>query len=313
MTGRSETTGYAKYIAPGLRKIYFDTLKGIPKEARQLFNYLPPKPSDRSGLNYFEDLQLSSLGTFAAKPQGDAIQYDTPFEGNLVRYTPFAFGLGFRITEEMQEDDLYGPMKKMTEQISMSAAHALEVQAHRPLNGGFATTSGSGFNAAGFDSLALFSTAHLLLRGGTRANRAATDLDLDVTALEQAIDIFETWVNHSNMPTPKRPSVLVIPPQLKWIAKEITESELKPYTANNEVNPLGGEGLRYFVDHFLTDSDSWFLLSPKAEMDINIWIRREPKFQMGDDFDTGDAKAKGTFRIATGHGEPDGIFGSQGA
>lgn len=307
------TTGFANLVAPGLRKVYFDTLDGIAKEFRQIFNIIPPDPGGQAGRNYFDDLQVASLGTFGEKPEGQPIQYDIPVEGNTVRYTPYTFGLGFRITEEMQEDDLYGVMVKMTRQLSMAAMHQMEVQAHRLLNNAFATAGGTGHTAAGFDALALCSTAHLLLRGGTRANRAATDLDLSVTAIEQAIDLFETWVNHSNMPTPMKPNLLIIPPQLKWVAKEITESELKPYTGNNEINPLGGEGLRYMVCHYLTDADSWFLLSPKAQHDLNVWMRREPRFAVGDDFDTGDAKAKGTFRMASGHGEPDGVFGSQGA
>lgn len=310
---RAFTTQFSQLVAPGLRKVYFDSLDGIPKEFRQLFNIIPPNPGGQAGRNYFDDLQVASLGTFAEKPEGEPVQYDTPVQGNTVRYSPYSFGLGFRITEEMQEDDLYGVMVRMTRQLSMAAMHAMEVQGHRPLNNGFSTTGGTGHLAAGFDSLALFSTAHVLLRGGTRANRATTDLDLSVTAIEQAYDLMETWVNHSGMPMPSKASLLVVPPQLKWIAKEITESELKPYTANNEINPLGGEGLKYMVDHYLTDSDAWFLLGPKAQHDVNVWIRREPKFTVGDDFDTGDAKCRGTFRMASGHGEPDACFGSQGA
>lgn len=312
---RVETAAYAKYYAPGLRKIYFDTLKGIPKEIRQLVTMLPPKPSSRSGLHYFDDLQLSSLGTFVAKPEGEATQYDFPVQGNQVRYQPFTYSLGFRITDEAKEDDIYGPMSKMTKQLAMGAAHQIEVQGHRPFNNAFGTTGGGlGHFAAGFDGLALLSTAHLLLKaGGTRANRMTTDEDLSVTAIEHLTDLMETWVNHSGMPTPMKPTLLVVGPQLKWIAKEITESELKPYTNDNEVNPLGGEGFRYFVDHYLADPDSWYILSPKAQVDINVWMRREPRFEMGDDFDTGDTKAKGTLRIASGHGEPDGITGSQGA
>jgi hypothetical protein len=311
---RAQTGNFAHLVAPGLRKVYFDTLKGIPKEFRQVFNILPPRPSQRSGLHYFDDLQVASLGTFGLKPEGQPIQYDVPIEGSTVRYQPYTFGMGFRITMEMQDDDLYDVMSKMSSQLAMAAEHQMEVQAFRLLNNGFATTGGStGHTAAGFDTLALFSASHTLIRGGTRANRAATDLDLSVTAIEQAEDIFETWVSHSNFPMPKHGNLLIVPPSLKWIAKEITESELKPYTGNNEINPLGGEGLRYMVCHYLTDPDAWYLAAPKAETDTNVWMRMEPKFQMGDDFDTGDAKAKGVFRIASGHGEPDGWFGSQGA
>lgn len=311
---RAQTSLYGQYIAPGLRKVYFDTLMGIPKEFRQLFNIVPPKPSDRTGLHYFDDLQLSSLGSFVPKAEGEAIQYDIPIQGNTVRYQPFTFGLGFRITDEMRDDDIYGPMTRMSEQLALAAAHQMEVQSHRIFNNAFSTAgAGNGLTAAGFDTLALASTTHTLLRGGTRANKLTVDEDLSVTALEHALDVFETWVNHSGMPTPKRAAVLVVPPTLKWVAKELTESELKPYTNNNEVNPLGGEGLQYFVDHYLTDPDGWILLAPKAQHDLNVWLRREPKFAVGDDFDTGDTKAKGTFRMASGHGEPDGTFFSAGA
>lgn len=310
---RAETSGFANLVAPGLRKVYFDTLMDIPKEFRQFMNVLPPKPSSRSGLHYFDDLRVASLGAFADKPEGAAIQYDVPLEDQVIRYEPFTFGLGFRITEEMQEDDLYGVMVKMTRQLAMAAAHAMEVQAHRILNTGFSTTGGSGLTAAGFDALALFSATHVLLRGGTRANKMVTDEDLSVTAVEHAMDLAETWVNHSGMPTPWKPSLIIVPPQLKWVAKEIIDSELKPYTGDNEINPLGGEGLRYMVSHYLTDSDSWYMCGSKSQMDTNVWVRREPKFMVGDDFDSGDSKAKGTFRMAAGHGEPDGWFGSAGA
>lgn len=309
------TTGYSNLITPGLRKTWFSTLESIPKEGRQLFNIIGSSPGPNAPLNFFEDLQVKSLNTFGAKPQGEPVQYDVPEEGNKVRLTPYTFGKGFRITEELAEDELYGVMKRMTRQLAMAAAHQLEVQMFRILNGGFATTGGTGNTAAGFDSLALFSTSHTLIGSATtRATRAGTDLDLSHTAVEQALDVFEGWVNHSNMPEPKRAQTLVVDAKTnKWIAKEITQSELKPYTGNNEVNALGGEGLEVFLAHYLTDADSWFLLSPKAEHTLTAWMRRAPRFAMGDDFDTGDMKAKGTFRVATGYFEPDGTFGSQGA
>jgi hypothetical protein len=295
--------------------VWFSTLSNIPKEFRQFMNVVGPNPGPGTPKHYFEDLNYASLGTFGQKPEGQPIQYDIHVEGTKVRLTPYTFGLGFRITEEMDEDELYGIADKMTRQLAMSAAHQMEVQGHRPINNGFATTGGGfGYTAAGFDSLALFSTSHTVLRGTTlRPNRLTTDMDLSVTALEQAQDLFETWINHSEMPDPKRGSLLIIPPQLKWIAKELTESELKPFTGNNEVNPLMGEGFQYMVDHYLSDSDSWYLFAPKSQHSLTAWIRREPRFQTGDDFDSGDTKAKGTFRMATGFFEPDGTFGSQGA
>lgn len=327
----ASTPNFSSSVAPGLRKVWADTIDS-PLEMRDLFNIINGIPGSQAGGpaggNYFDDLQVSSLGTFDQKPEGNNITYDIPVEGNTVRYRPFTFGLGFRITEEMQEDDLYGVMAKMTRQLGQAAKHRIEVEAFRLLNNGFSTTGGTGHTAAGFDSLALFSTAHTLLNGGsiaiydpitgsatsTRRNRADTDLDLSQTAIEQFVDIMEGWVNHSGMPMPcKGRKTLVIPFQLKWLAKELLLSELKPGSANNDVNSLQGEDITYKVVHYLTDIDSWFGLGPKGDHDLNVWVRRPPRFQMGDDFDSGDAKAKGTFRIASGHGEPDYTFGSQGA
>lgn len=310
---RWQTSLGAQYYAPGLRKVYFDTLLGIPKEFRQLFNILPPVPSDRSGLHYFDDLQLSSLGGFLPKPEGTSVQYDVPVQGNSVRYQPVTRARGFRITDEAKDDDIYGPISRMAEQLALGAAFQMEVDGHRLINLAFSAVNADGHLAAGFDGQPYASTAHVLLRGGTRANKLTVDEDLSVTALEHALDVFETWVNHSGMPSPKRAHLLVVPPSLKWKAKELTESELKPYTNDNEVNPLGGEGLMYFVDHYLADPDGWSLWSPKMEHDANVWLRREPAFAVGDDFDTGDTKAKGVYRLASGHGEPDGTFFSSGA
>ena len=307
------TSNFVQEVTPGLRKVYLSTLENIAKEFRQIFNIIPEEPGHGAGLNFFEDLRVASLGTFQQKPQGQSILYDLPQEETKVRYTPYTFGLGYRITEEMQEDELYGLVERLTTELGMAAMHQMEVQAFRILNGAFGTTGGgTGFTVAGFNSEALISTSHALVRGGTSANRAATDLDLGITSLEAAIDKFETNVNESNMPVPLKPALLLVPPALKWVARELTESELKPYTGNNEVNPLGGEGLQYMLYHYGSSTSNWFLLSPKMQHDMNVWIRRQPRFQVGDDFDTGDAKAKGTFRMAQGHGDWRGIFGSQG-
>lgn len=314
---RAITTAFTNSIAPGLRKVFFSSIKGIPQEARQILNFLPEKPGGQAGRNYFDDLRVASLGTFGTKPEGTAISYDVPVEDVTVRYSTYTFGLGVRLTMEMKEDDLYGTMSKLSGELAASAMHQIEVQSHRPLNNAFSASgsAGQGFTQAGFNSEALIATSHTLVRGGTYANRASTDLDLSVTALTAAIDSLEGTPNESGMPMPIRPSLLLVPYQLKWIAKEILDSELKPYTGDNEVNPLGGEGIKYMCSHYIpVGNGTWFLMAPKAKHDINVWIRKQPTFDVsGEDFDTGDSKMKGVFRIAVGHGDWRGIYGSQGA
>src|SRR5690554_5746474 len=121
---RALTSAFPQQIAPGLRKVYFSTLSKIPQEFRQWANIIPPEGPRKSGagLNYFDDLLVASLGPFGAKPEGQSIQYDIPVEGSTVRYRPYSFGLGFRITEEMKEDGLYGVMEKMTRELASAAA-----------------------------------------------------------------------------------------------------------------------------------------------------------------------------------------------
>lgn len=307
------TTQFANLIRPGLRKVTVETTRQVPKEFRQIFNVINgPNPGGEAGRNYFDDLQVAPLGTYIGKPEDEPIQYDRIQEAGTVRYQPYSYALGARITHEMWEDELYGVMTKIYTLMARSGMHQMEVQAFRILNGGFATTGGTGFTAAGFDALALFSTAHVLKRGGTQANRATVDSDLGITALENAADLMGLIVDEAGMPDPRRMANIVHPVQLEWVAREITESELKPYTGNNEINVFGDGSLRHMQVHYLTDPDSWFAFASKADLDINVWIREAPMFDAGDDFDTKGVKLSGYFRQASGHGDYRGAFGSLG-
>lgn len=309
---RHETPAFANLVRPGLRKVTLQSMKDVPKEFRQFANVINEENPNGAGKAYFDDLVVAPLGTYVSKPEGGAIQYDRIQEVGTVRYRPWMFALGARITHEMWEDELYGVMAKIYRILGRSAIHAMEVQGHRPLNGGFtASATATGNNGTGYDALALFSTAHPLKRGGTAANRASTDLDLSQTAVEAASDLLELSVDEAGMPQPRKLSTVVVPVQSRWIAKELFDSELKPYTANNEVNTL--EGTSYLVSHYLTDSDSWFASGPKDEHEVNVWIREQPMYDSGDDFDTKDVKLSGMFRMASGFSDWRGWFGSTGA
>ena len=299
--------------APGLRKVYLSSVDDVPREGRQILNMvMGPNPGGQAGRHYFDDVMVASLGAFIDKPEGEPIQYDRISEVGTVRYTPFAFGLGVRATKEAIDDELYGVMAKLARELGGAGAYTQEVQFFRPLNGGFGTTGGTGFTAAGYDSTALFSTAHPLKRGGTSANRATTDMDLSVTALEIAQNLMQTTLDESGFPDPRSGEVLIVSPANYYTAKEITQSELKPYTANNEINPVKGE-MQFIQVHYLSDTDSWFLFAQKDKHDVNAWIREEIDIAFDSDFDTGDLKMKGYFRMAVGHTDWRGTFGSLGA
>lgn len=318
---RAITGAFPNVVKVGLAHVYFSSLKDVEKEYTKWINvHRGETLADGTGRAFAEVLQVASLGTFAAKPEGDPVTYDIPIEGNLVRATPYTFALATRMTKEMKADGLYGLFDKMTAELAFAANNALEVQAVRPLNSGFGTTGGIGFTAAGFDSLAMFSTAHTLMRGGTAANRLTTDVDLSQTGLELMSDLLHGTVNESGMPTPRTPAYLIVDYRNEWIARELLESTKKPWTNTNDVNTVQSMNLTPIFSHYLSDPDSWFLLAKKSGEfgsmgghDIHMWMRQEPQYEIGDDFDTGDSKMKGDFRVATFHADWRGGVGSAGA
>lgn len=300
------TTGqFSQLLAPGLRKIFFQHLKERPPQYSQIFNV------NSSSRAYEEDLEISGLGTMPQKPEGNSIQYQDPVQGGKKRYTHISFGLGFRVTVEMYEDDLYGPMKRMTRELSKAGRNVREVRSFNVLNNGFTTEFG--FPKFGVNE-ALISTAHTLIGGGTLANRSAVDADLGVASLEAAILLFDNLTDEDGIPIVIKPKWVIVPPALKQVAREILGSEFRPYTANNEINAVvQNDTLSDMVVNYLADSDSWFVLADKSDHDLNFFERAAMRFQNGDDFDTGDAKFKAFQRFSVGAGEWRGIFGSLGA
>lgn len=302
MTARS--SGFSNLLAPGLHDIFFNRYNQWPDEYSQVFNVLS---SNRA---YEEDAEVTGLGQLVTKGEGVSITYDDPFQStNKKRYTHTAFGLGFRVTEELYNDDLYGIIKKMPASLARSAKQTTEVQAWNVFN--------NAFNAAyaGLDGVALCSTAHPNVRlvGGPYSNRLSTDADLSVTSLQAAIELMEGTTDDRDMNIMLKPNMLIVTPSNKWMARELLNSTSKPHTADNEINALKEEELKYFVGHYLTDSDAWFLVSDKADHALNFFWRKRPTFDNSDDFDSGDAKFKATMRFSVGFSGWRGVIGTPGA
>lgn len=295
----------SQLLAPGLRKVFFQHLKEREPQYSRIFNM---RTSARA---YEEDLEYVGLGSMPIKDEGDATQYTDPIQGGKKRYTHISYGLGFRVTVEMWEDDLYGVMTRMTKELAKAGRNVREVVSFNVFNNGFDATKEFGFAKLGSNE-ALFSTAHTLIGGGTLANRSATDADLGIASLEAAILLFDNLVDEVGMPIVMKPKKIIVGPLLKQIGVELLGSDFKPYTAGNEVNAIiKNDSLSLEVVNYLTDSDSWFMTSD--EHDLNFFERDAMRFQNGDDFDTGDAKFKAFQRFSVGHGEWRGTFGSQGA
>jgi phage major head subunit gpT-like protein len=301
MTTRS--TAFSHLLAPGLNDILFNKYNQYPDEYTQIFNV------ENTTRAYEEDAEVAGLGKFVTKAEGQVITYDEPFQSaNKKRYTPAVWALGFRVSYELYKNDLYGIIKKMPASLARSAKQTVEAEAWSVLN--------NAFNAAktGLDGVSLCNTAHpsVNLQGGPYSNRLSTDADLSITSLQSAIQLMEGTTDDRDLNLMIKPKLLVCHYSNKWAARELLNSEKKPYTADNEINALSDEELKYMVGHYLTDEDAWFLMSGKEDHNLKLFWREKLRMDNDDDFDTGDAKFKGMMWFDYGFSGWRGIAGSPG-
>lgn len=289
-------------IADGFRTILFGKYNDYPKEYPKIYDILKSKKKEE------KDSAVSGFGVMPEKAEGTGIVYDDPIQGYDVTYTHTTYGMGFRVTEEMWEDDQYNKIKKLPKGLARSAHHTVEQTCANIFNNGFVTT----YNSGG-DAKALFADDHPLTGGGTYGNEPAVAADLSVSSLRAAIQSMEETEDDRGLILAIKPKLLVVPTELQWEADEILNSKLKPYTADNEKNAFGKLGLSYFVWHYLTDSDAWFLLSAKDDHELNFFWRRKLDTEHDSDFDTGDLKFKATMRFSVKWTDWRGTYGSPGA
>lgn len=293
-------------LEPKLSNIWFDA---YPQRAVEYTAFLNMRSTTKAQVT---DFKMTDLGALRLKGEGDSIVYDDPIAGPQKVYTWVRFALGYQITDEMTQNDLYGQTAKIERGLIKSAVDLQEVKGASLLNGAFGTTDSDGYSSTGFDGLQLCSTAHTRLDGGaTQRNRPSTDADLGVTALQNALTDFENYLDDRGRPSLITPKKLIISSGDRWTAKEILGSEYKPGTANNEINALKDEGLSFMVSHYKTDTDSWFLFGDLHDANF-IWNTR-PRTGMDEDFDREIIKRKVVEGFVVGFGEWRGIWGTAGA
>jgi hypothetical protein len=257
------------------------------------------------------DAKLSDFGPLALKGEGSDITYMDPSGSQTKTYSPVRFAGGYKITQEMIDHELYGQVDEWEGRLMKSAIDGQEVTAALVFNNAFGTTNADGFSATGFDGLQLCSTAHTRLDGGTaQSNRPATDADLGVSTLQAAIIAYHNWLDDQGRPAMYRPMKLLVSPEDMFTARELLGSEYKPGTANNDINALKEEGLTFMVSHYKTDTDAWFLLGDRTDLNF-IWDVK-PRQGMKEDFDAEVIKRKVVQGFAVGHGEWRGVYGSSG-
>jgi len=298
------SSSFAKLLWPGLNSIYGKEYADYPVEWEKLFE---KNTSDRA---YEEDLGLSSFGLASVKSEGAPITYDAERQGFTSRYNHVVYALGFIITREIYEDDQYGKVgAQKAKALARSMRQTKEINAANVYNRAF---SGSGY--LGGDGKTMLASDHPNVAGGTFSNIIGTAADLSEAALEQAVIDIAGFRDDRGLLIAAKPEKLVIPYQLQFEAKRILGSDGRVGTDLNDPNVLKDMGIfsNVITNHYLTDSDAWFILTSVKD-GLKYFERRGDQFEMDNDFDTENAKFKATARYSFGWSDPRAIYGSAGA
>ena len=294
----------AKELEPGLNALFGMEYDRYENEHAEIFD---TESSDRA---FEEEVLIVGFGNAEVKTEGQGVDYDTASEGFTARYTHETVALAFALTEEAVEDNLYDRLgARYTKALARSMAHTKQVKAANVLNNAFSSSYTGG------DGLSLINTAHTLAGGGTWANRASTMADLNETSLENALIGISTFVDDRNMILALQGTKLIVPPQLQFIADRLLESPGRVGTADNDINAVKNMGLLpqgYSVNHFLTDTDAWFVLTDCPD-GFKHFERSPISTSMEGDFDTGNVRYKARERYSFGWSNPRCVYGSQGA
>ena len=294
----------AKELEPGLNALFGMEYDRYENEHAEIFD---TESSDRA---FEEEVLIVGFGNASVKEEGQGVQFDSASEGFTARYTHETVALAFALTEEAVEDNLYDRLgARYTKALARSMAHTKQVKAANVLNNAFSASFTGG------DGVSLINTAHPLSNGGTIANRATTMADLNETSLENALINISTFVDDRNMILALRGTKLIVPPQLQFVADRLLDTPGRVGTADNDINAIKNMGLLpegYSVNHFLTDTDAFFLMTDCPD-GFKHFERTPITTSMEGDFDTGNVRYKARERYSFGFSNPRCVFGSQGA
>jgi hypothetical protein len=293
-----------KELLPGLNALFGLEYKRYGEEHKEIYE---TESSERS---FEEETKLSGFSAAPVKNEGQAIAYDNGQEAWTTRYQHQTIALGFSITEEAIEDNLYDSLSaRYTKALARAMAYTKQVKAAAVLNNGFSSSY------AGGDGVALFSASHPLISGGTNSNTPSVAADLNETSLEAAVIQIAGWTDERGLLIAAKPRKLIVPPALMFVATRLLETELRVSTADNDINALKSNGSipeGFGVNHFLTDSNAWFLTTDVPN-GMKHFERTPLTTSMDGDFDTGNVRYKARERYSFGWSDPLGMFGSPGA
>jgi len=293
-----------KELEPGLNALFGLEYKRYENEAAQIFD---SESSDRA---FEEEVMLSGFGTADVKPEGSGVQYDDAQETYTARYTMETVALAFALTEEAIEDNLYDRISsRYTKALARSMATSKQVKGANVL---INATASSGYT--GGDGVVLVSNAHPTLNGN-QSNRPTTYSDLSETSLEQALIDIAGYQDERGLKIAAQGMKMIIPKELEFTATRILKSQGRVGTADNDINALKSMGMvpqGYTVNHYLTDTDAWFVKTDVPN-GLKHFVRAPLKTAMEGDFDTGNVRYKARERYSFGWSDWRGIYGNTGA
>ena len=293
-----------KELLPGLNALYGLEYARYAEEHKEIYE---TETSERS---FEEETKLSGFSAAPVKNEGSALQYDNAQEAWTARYNHETVALGFTLTEEAIEDNLYDSLSaRYTKALARAMAYTKQVKAANVLN--------NGFNAAiaGGDGVSLFNAAHPLINGGSNSNVPSTAADLNETSLENAVIQIAAWTDERGLLIAAKPKKLIVPPALQFVATRLLETELRVGTTDNDVNALKNNGSipeGFAINHFLTDANAWFLTTDVPN-GLKHFVRSPLANSMDGDFDTGNVRYKSRERYSFGWSDPLAIYGSSGS
>jgi hypothetical protein len=292
-----------KELLPGLNALFGLEYARYGEEHKEIYE---TESSDRS---FEEETKLAGFAAAPLKSEGAAIAYDNAQEAFTARYNHVTIALGFSLTEEAVEDNLYDSLSaRYTKALARSMANTKQVRAANVLN--------NGFNGAflGGDGVSLFA-AHPTVAGGTNNNQPAVGVDLSEAALEAAVIQIAAWTDERGLLIAAKPRRLVIPPALQFVATRLLDTQLRPGTADNDINAMRTNGSipdGYSINHFLTDNNAFFLTTDVPN-GMKHFERTPLTTSMDGDFDTGNVRYKARERYSFGWSDPLGVWGSPGS